>query len=61
MNHAHTDCRDEIGITVGLLDTLITVCRILKHRDLSSAEVLEALKDLRQDEDVSMIFAVSSK
>lgn len=61
MNHAYTDCRDETGITVGLVDTLITVYRILKHRDLSSAEVLETLKDLRQDEDVFMIFGVSSK
>ena len=48
---SHTDCRTEEGITVGLIDTLITVCRVLRHRDLSDKEVKEALKDLSSDED----------
>jgi len=44
------DCRSESGITVGLVDALISICRILCHRDLSLAT--EALTDLRSDDDV---------
>lgn len=49
------DCRSEIGITVGIVDSLITMCRLLALRDLSAAEVQEALKDLRQDEDLRKV------
>ena len=52
-----TDCRDEIGITVGLIDSMITLARILRTRDLSSVEVQEALKDLMADEDIHHLFA----
>ena len=45
----------EEGITVGLIDGIIAICRILKDRDLTHPEVVEALKDLRDDEDVSGI------
>lgn len=51
MTEAFTDCRSEEGITVGLIDTLITICRILRHRDLSGVATKEALKDLASDED----------
>ncbi len=50
-----TDCREEIGITVGLIDSIITQCRILKTRDLKSKAVQEALKDLYSDEDLKFI------
>lgn len=50
-----TDCRSEVGVTVGLIDTIITVSRVLIKRDLSSVEVREALKDLHLDEDVRRI------
>lgn len=46
-----TDCRSEDGITVGLIDAIITLCRILRDREIDSYEVLEALKDLKEDED----------
>lgn len=46
-----THCRTEEGVTVGLIDALITICRILRHRDLSGIATQEALKDLSQDED----------
>lgn len=47
-----TDCRTEIGKTVGLIDALISIARILAQRDLSAPETQEALKDLRGDEDI---------
>jgi DNA-binding CsgD family transcriptional regulator len=50
------DCRSEIGITVGVVDALITMCRLLALRDFSAPEVREALKDLRSDEDVRRVF-----
>jgi DNA-binding CsgD family transcriptional regulator len=49
------DCRSETGITVGLVDSLITMCRVLALRDLSAPEVREALKDLKQDEDLRKV------
>ena len=36
MSQVHTDCRTEAGVTVGLIDALITICRVLAKRDLSS-------------------------
>ena len=46
-----TDCREDDGITVGLIDGLIAQVRILRKRDLSSDEVSEVFKDLADDED----------
>lgn len=51
-----TDCRSEEGITVGLIDALISICRILAKRDLTTPQAGEALLDLRQDEDVLKVF-----
>lgn len=47
------DCRSEEGITAGLIDSLISISRVLAKRDLSgkSLAVREALKDLYNDED----------
>lgn len=53
-----TDCRDETGITVGLIDAIITLARLLKDRDLSAVEVREALADLQTDEDVKYLLEV---
>lgn len=52
---AHTDCRAEDGITVGLIDSIITSCRVLSSRDLTCEAAVEALRDLRSDSDVSLI------
>ena len=52
---AHTDCRSEDGITVGLIDSIITSCRVLSSRDLTCEAAVEALRDLRSDSDVSLI------
>ncbi len=50
-NTTHTDCRSEVGITVGIIDAIITLCRLLCGRDMSGDEVAQALQDLRHDED----------
>lgn len=49
------DCRSEAGITSGLVDSLISISRILAHRDLNDPEVIEALKDLKGDEDIHAV------
>ena len=53
--HNETDCRDEAGITVGLIDSLISISRVLVGRDWTAPVVVEALKDLRQDLDMKKI------
>jgi hypothetical protein len=53
---ASGDCRSLHGITVGLIDGLIATCRVLAARDLiTDRGVIEALTDLRQDEDVRAV------
>jgi hypothetical protein len=52
---SHTDCRDEVGVTVGLVDGLIAICRVLARRDLTQPDVVEALLDLADDEDLRKI------
>lgn len=54
-NVSETDCRTETGITVGLIDAIITQCRVLKGRDLKKMEVKEALKDLFGDDDFNLL------
>ena len=50
-----TDCRTETGITVGLIDGMIAICRILKSRLNSEEEIVAALADLQDDEDLKAI------
>lgn len=56
-----TCCRSETGVTVGLVDAMISIARVLAKRDLSAAEVQEALLDLRADEDISLIVGIQKK
>lgn len=59
MPDTFTDCRSDEGVTVGLLDSVITLCRVLRGRDIASDAVQEALKDLAQDEDfLDLCFAL---
>ena len=53
------DCRSEVGVTIGLIDMMITAARVLASRDLSDANVIEALKDIRSDEDVRVVLTPS--
>ena len=55
MTTTSTECRSETGVTVGLVDSLIFICRVLARRDLTATETTEALADLRADEDVAAV------
>lgn len=55
-----TDCRSEEGITVGLIDSIISICRVLHTRDFDTPQVQEALKDLGSDFDFSYIATKAS-
>lgn len=55
MAETHTDCRSDEGVTVGLIDSIISIMRVLVHRDMDAECVREALKDLREDEDVKTV------
>lgn len=46
-----TDCRSEEGITVGVIDALITLVYLLRNRDTSPPVVKEALRDLGASEE----------
>lgn len=61
-----TDCKTEVGITVGLIDSLIYISRVLaprlkkiKGKELPK-EILEALDDLYQDEDLLYILSTGN-
>lgn len=60
MTSTHTDCRSETGITVGLIDALIAILRVLSSRDLTQADVVEALKDLSTDADFETLLSALS-
>lgn len=55
MAATETDCRSEEEITVGLIDALISIYRVLVKRDLSPAAVGAALKGLHGDVDFHRI------
>lgn len=57
MTESYTDCRSEVGITVGLVDSVITTMRVLVTRDLTDPEVQQALQDLRDDEDFAFFLS----
>lgn len=56
-----TDCRSNTGVTVGLIDSIAAIARVLVRRDLSAPEVIEALKDLASDEDLAAVFATARR
>lgn len=54
------DCRSEEGITIGLVDAIIAISRILAPRLtqlVSTQAIEEALKDMAQDEDFRTVSA----
>lgn len=55
VNEDMQDCRSEEGITVGLIDALIAIHRVLALRNLSTWHVQEALADLLEDFDFQTI------
>lgn len=61
MSTCNSDCRDINGITIGLIDTIINSCRLLRNRDLKDGNIMEALKDLKNDEDFKYLIDVINK
>jgi hypothetical protein len=61
MSETVGDCRSEVGITVGLIDSLISIARVLAHRDFSDPQVVEALLDFAGDEDIAWITALAKE
>lgn len=55
MTISSTDCRSPDGITIGLIDGMIAMARVLRKANLGAAEVQEALKDFTADEDVKWL------
>lgn len=56
-----TDCRSPEGITVGLIDGIIAMSRIVREREdkgVSTEAVKQALEDLRQDSDVRWLAGI---
>lgn len=57
------DCRSYDGVTIGLIDALISVSRILAHRDFgrpyAKPPVREALRDLDEDADVRAVLRLA--
>ena len=51
------NCRSEEGVTVGLVDAVISILRVLAPRDLSTTHVQEALADLTEDPDLRTVLA----
>jgi hypothetical protein len=49
------DCRSEAAVTVGLIDAIISIARVLRRRDLTTTEAMDALEDFRADEDVAFL------
>jgi hypothetical protein len=50
-----SDCRKPDGISIGLIDGMLAMARVLRKSDLSAKEVQEALKDLQADEDMKFL------
>lgn len=55
------ECTSEAGITVGLIDSIISISRVLARRDFSDRHVIEALRDLNQDGDLQGIVAAADR
>ena len=46
-------CRSDEGVTVGIVDAIITSLRLLKNRDLKPQSIQEVLLDIGDDPDFS--------
>jgi hypothetical protein len=55
--HTFTECASMTGIAVSLIEGMIATSRILWMMDLSSKEIQEALKDLKDTYELEMLTA----
>ncbi len=55
--NTETNCRSEEGITVGLIDSMLSIAQLLKDRDMTSEAIQEALIDLQDDAAVSWLLS----
>lgn len=58
--HIHTDCRTDEGITVGLIEGIISSLRILRQRGVSTVAELEAMRDLQADESLRWLLSMTT-
>lgn len=49
------ECKSEDGITIGLIDAILSILKVLAIRDLSPKSVKEALLDLADDTNLQNI------
>lgn len=62
INQCNTECDSDVGMTVGLIDSVIFMCRVLAPRlrmtcgDQEDPAIVEALRDLSQDRAVQWVW-----
>src|SRR5581483_11577806 len=56
-----TECSSKIGIAVSLIDAMIAIARVLWLMYLSSREVQDALKDLKDNYELSGLITQETK
>jgi hypothetical protein len=52
------DCRSTEGVTIGLIDSIMTAVHVLDARDLGGPNIKEALKDLASDNGLKRLIAI---
>ncbi len=53
------DCRSDAGVTIGLIDAIISIARIVAKRDLKNPGVEDALLDFLDDDDLLTLRAAA--
>lgn len=54
------DCKSQLGITIGLIDAMISIARVLAPRlHTSDPDIDHALLDLAGDEDIATILTAA--
>lgn len=62
VHECDTECSTDVGMTVGLIDSLIFICRVLAPRlrmmcgEQEDPAIVEALRDLSQDKAVQWVW-----
>lgn len=49
------ECGSEEGVTIGLIDSLMSITYALQGRDLTHPAIIEALKDLRHNKQLKAL------